>query len=1297
MQDNHTLANLLSNNMQDNHSTGSKKAFRNRNIIGMLTLLLPLVLAAQSVRLNEFMALNNSTITDADGEYSDWIEIFNPTTATVSLENWSLTDDRNIPQKWLLPAVSIAADSYLVIFASGKDRRDPAQELHTNFKLSGDGEYLTLIDSAGNSVSTFDPAFPAQQSDISWAFFDGDYFATTIPTPGSANQLGTGQILPAPTFSQSHGFYDSPFEVAITSTVSGVAIYYTTNGDTPDSQNGLLYTEPISITTTTVLRAIAVKSEKLTSSVSTVTYLFLKDVINQPNDPPGYPAEWGPYYELTGNSTADYEMDPDITQNPEYANLMDDALLALPTISIVTDISNLFSHSTDPNSGGIYIYTGPPGAGDVRGLGDNWERPASAEYFNADGSESFQINCGVRLHGGHSRRPEKCPKHSFRLVFRNEYGSTRLNYPIFGNSAPSSFHSFILRAGFGNTWNHWRHAERIRAQLIRDVWGKDTQLALSELSGHGSYVHLYLNGIYWGVFNLTERLDNDFCVTYLGGNEADWDVIKFHTSASEVVVVDGNLKAWNELFVLARKGLTDNANYQRLQGNNPDGTPNPNYPAYLDVVNFIDYMLINFYGSNWDWDHHNGIVVRNRVNPGKGFKFLSWDAEHILENINDNFLDEKNPNCPSELFQLLRQNEDFCRLLANRVQFLCFNGGVLTPESAAERYLLRAEQLDLPIIAESARWGDYRRDVHPYQSNDTYWLYTKDHWLDELSFLVDTYFPQRTNVFLSQLRQVKLFPSAQAPQFAINDQPVTLNQNTIAAGATLSMTVPAGAIYYTTNGSDPVAFEPAVDPDQITLVAEDAAKKVLVPKSDIGTSWRSDINYDVSGWQSCSGAPGGIGYERASGYANLITLNVNTDMSSNNSCYVRNLFNLSSEDLSKIKSLSLNVRFDDGFVAYLNGVKVAASNAPTAPSWNSAAPDGVESTGPQAFDISNYISDLVAGENLLAVQALNAATTSSDFLINFQIVGSENTVSNSQLSAGAVEYTAPLQLTQSTYVKARNYQNNEWSALREVIFSVPSEIYNLKITEIHYHPLTEDALDDRCFEFVEIQNCGDSPLDLSGVKFTDGITYTFPAATILLPKAYLVLAADQTYFTQRYGFPAFAEYQGSLNNAGEQIVMTTANDDTLIAMQFDDHTPWPVLADGQGYSLVAINPETDLNDPTNWRISLLLHGSPGRDDRMSKLTDEPSEIRPSHFDLSQNYPNPFNPITSIAFKIAADTQVRLQIYNIRGERVAMPVNQKLAVGNYAIHWDASRFPSGIYFYVLNAGNFTDVKKMMLLK
>jgi len=138
---------------------------------------------------------------------------------------------------------------------------------------------------------------------------------------------------------------------------------------------------------------------------------------------------------------------------------------------------------------------------------------------------------------------------------------------------------------------------------------------------------------------------------------------------------------------LANSGLVSSEDYQQIQGNNPDGSPNPEIESLVDVVNLTDYMLINFYGSNTDWDHHNWAAIRNRINPGKGFKFLCWDAEHMLKSVGGNELGENNNNCPSRVFQQLRQNEEYRRLFADRVQRHCFNGGALTPETAYIRWL----------------------------------------------------------------------------------------------------------------------------------------------------------------------------------------------------------------------------------------------------------------------------------------------------------------------------------------------------------------------------------------------------------------------------------------------------------------------------------------------------------------------------------------------------------------------------------------------------------------------------------
>jgi hypothetical protein len=159
--------------------------------------------------------------------------------------------------------------------------------LHTNFKLSGSGEFLGLNDASGKAMIVFDPEFPAQQTDIAYAFDGNSYVFTSIPTPGAQNVFPVKRVLPAPHFSIQHGFYDAPFHVAITSDSPSVKIYYTTDGSAANDTVGTLYHTPISISTTTVLRAIAMRLGSQPSTVTTATYLFLKDVVNQPNNPQG--------------------------------------------------------------------------------------------------------------------------------------------------------------------------------------------------------------------------------------------------------------------------------------------------------------------------------------------------------------------------------------------------------------------------------------------------------------------------------------------------------------------------------------------------------------------------------------------------------------------------------------------------------------------------------------------------------------------------------------------------------------------------------------------------------------------------------------------------------------------------------------------------------------------------------------------------------------------------------------------------------------------------------------------------
>lgn len=150
-------------------------------------------LSAQNFVISEFMASNEATLDDEDGDFEDWIEIFNQGATPQSLSGWYLTDDAGELKQWAFPEVTLNPGEWLVVFASGKDRSNAGSELHLNFKLSASGEYLALVRPDGVTVEDEEgPSYPQQVTDIS--FSGGSYFAT--PTPGSANSGGATDLGP---------------------------------------------------------------------------------------------------------------------------------------------------------------------------------------------------------------------------------------------------------------------------------------------------------------------------------------------------------------------------------------------------------------------------------------------------------------------------------------------------------------------------------------------------------------------------------------------------------------------------------------------------------------------------------------------------------------------------------------------------------------------------------------------------------------------------------------------------------------------------------------------------------------------------------------------------------------------------------------------------------------------------------------------------------------------------------------------------------------------------------------------
>lgn len=808
------------------------------------------------------------------------------------------------------------------------------------------------------------------------------------PTPGAANDAGYLGLVADTEFSVTRGFYDTPFTVAITSATASALIYWTTNGSLPSPTNGTLYTTPVSVTGNRFLRAAAFLAGHLPSVPVTHTYLFLNHVLQQPNNPPGYPTIWQAGY------PADYEMDPNVVSHPNYGTTISNDLRAIPTLSLVSDHNTFWHPST-----GIYV--------DATRSGVLWERAASAELFNGDNTSKFQINCGVRMQGNASRDNNRLGKHAFRLLFKSAYGPSKLDHDWFSGGV-SRFDNIVLRACFTDAWPT-RYSDqtlipggmgtRYRPEdslYLRDVWMKESLRDMGHVSGRNDFVHLYVNGLYWGLYNPTERLDAAFFSQHLGGLEADWDVMRDFSE-----LLDGTPDDWDQMMALVNAGITSEAKYQAV--------------AHLvDVENLIDYMLLHFLGEAEDWPHHNWYAAHRRANPVNGLPatkwiFLSWDQEIVLDQlVSRNRLDVNNDNTPARIYSQLRAWPEFRRLFGDRVQKHLFSTGALAVSNNIARMQSLAARIDRAIVGESARWGD-AREFSIGQNPGHGQTFTRDEWwVPELHKLYTNFFPGLNALTISRLRSAGLYPGLEAPQFSHFGGDVP-------AGFNLGMTHPnaSGVIYFSLDGSDP---------------------------------------------------------------------------------------------------------------------RVYGSGA---------------------------------------------------------------------ITPNAQAYETPIPINQPVLVRARVLAGTNWSALVEAIFTPPQDLSKLALTELMYHPPNLDAIPGNELEFLELKNVGTNALNLSGLTFSAGVTFTFPDPTLLPPGQFIVLARNAAAFAVKYpGVPVDGAYSGQLDNSGETLTLSFPLGGNVFSITYDDQAPWPVTPDGHGFSLVPKQPGLTQapDNGAKWRASALPGGSPGADD-----------------------------------------------------------------------------------------------------
>jgi Lamin Tail Domain/Chitobiase/beta-hexosaminidase C-terminal domain/CotH kinase protein len=759
-----------------------------------------------SLVINEFVAVNASTFLDEDLDNEAWIEILNTGATPVDLTGWALTDDVDVPGKWIFPSRQIASGEYLVVFASEKDRRPVSGDLHTNFKIGVNGGYLALVrpDQPVAPATVF-ASFAAQRAGYSYGLSSGQVRYFTPSTPGAVNSATTlSAVAVTPVPGTTRGFFTTSFPLTLTTTTPGATIRYTTDGSEPTASTGTLYSVPITISGTTALRAAAFATGLVPSATATFSYIFLDQVIDQSNTPAGFPTTWGSNSAFPGGAVlADYGMDRDPLRvaptdsasavDPVKLQRLKDGLRELPSLSIVIPNSSMFASTGMYHSSHVKNKNFP-------------DKLCSIEMILPNGTTAFATTVGLGVHGNASREPQKNPKHGFGLKFKPEFGPSKLEYRLFPETAGEEYDDLILRAEYGTSWRHPSDVagdglgsfQRSRSSGIRDMWMKDTMLEMGGVASHSRLVHVFINGLYFGVYDLSEDASADFGESFLGGQKEDYDVL------DQGVLKDGTPEVYNTM--LALPAATANSTYEQFK-------------TCLEMPMFIDYMLLHFYAGHQDWGlNKNWSALRQHAGgtfstEGK-FIYVPWDGENVLLDTTINRVPNAggSSDVPSGLHTRLDDNAQYRLDFADRVhRSLIAPGGALTIPRNTARWQKWQALLDKPIVAESCRWGDYRRDVHPY-SLGTFALYTReDQWLAENSRVVNIYFPTRVTVVMQQLRDAGLYPTLNAPEFRNGPGGALIGSGQVTPGLALAMALPvaesgttsAGTIYYTTDGTDP--------------------------------------------------------------------------------------------------------------------------------------------------------------------------------------------------------------------------------------------------------------------------------------------------------------------------------------------------------------------------------------------------------------------------------------------------------------------------------------------------------------
>lgn len=739
-----------------------------------ITLLRTTTAAAQA-----FPVVINEIHYNPDGpeDLEEYVELHNTGGDALDIGGWAFTQGIT----FLFPGgTTIPSGGFVVVAANpGLVQAHGAQVLGPFIgSLANGGETLTLRTGADQIVDLVDwndkAPWPlaadgegASLQRRSGALDSNDPFTWGAgpPTPGEASDIPPAA---PPVIDPPRGVHTNGVTVTMTAPTDGSTIRYTTNGTEPTA-GSQAYGGPIAIDDNTTVKAAAFIGNE-PSTIVTNTYLVLSDVLTQP------------------------EMDPQVTEGARYGNRIEPSLLDAPAVHISS----------------------------AQGPVDPEYRPATIEWLDPSGGETFEIEAGWKIFGGLSIRDTK---KNYRLKFSDEFGPDRLDFDFYEDYAVAAglgilpvdgFDQIELRHGSGDS-NH-RATARDNGLQMRNPMADDTMLAMGIPSPHNRYVHVYINHEYRGLYTLRERFDADFMASYFGGNDDDYDAI------NKNLAYDGTNARWDD--------MTSNATYG-------------NVVPSLDIDAFADFMVYNFYNGTLDWNPNKNWAAAGPSDPAHRASWIFYNKDHDngffrRQGIDTDITAQLGPG---GLFGSLvaEAHPDFMQALRDSIGRNLFDGGPLTAGPIRQRMDYRADQVESLLIADSARWGTC--DQLCNNRDKSLWD-PDDEWRTHLAYLRADIIPVRTDLALDQLRAKGWYPVERPAASALDAL--------VGESVTISTRDGSGRILYTTDGSDPRLVGGAVSPRAVSVLGVSSVEVPITGPTLItarvrrNSQWSSPMVWEIA-------------------------------------------------------------------------------------------------------------------------------------------------------------------------------------------------------------------------------------------------------------------------------------------------------------------------------------------------------------------------------------------------------------------------------------------------------------------